>query len=200
MKLLKLSSSLLFLGMISLSSMAQKIKLIEGDLAPLKGETSIMVKFTYDHMRVGKFDKEEDYVAKKTADYNKKEPGRGDNWAKSWASDRERMFEPKFIELFEKESEMTASVKSPAKYTLIFKTIFTEPGYNVPMITHENARIDAEVWIVETAGEKVIAKISVEKAPGRSYGGSDYDTGVRIAEAYADAGKYLGKFIKKSGK
>jgi len=141
--------------MISLSSIAQKIKLIEGDLAPLKGETSIVVKFTYDHMRVGKFDKEEDYVAKKTADY-KKRAWQGDNWAKSWASDRERMFEPKFIELFEKETEMT--VKKEAKYTLIFKTIFTEPGYNVPMITHENARIDAEVWIVETAGEKVIAK------------------------------------------
>lgn len=198
MKLLKLSSSLFFLGMISLSSMAQKIKLIEGDLAPLKGETSIAAKFTYDHMRVGKYDKEEDYVAKKTADYNKKEPGRGDNWAKSWASDRERMFEPKFIELFEKETEMT--VKKEAKYTLIFKTIFTEPGYNVPMISHENARIDAEVWIVETGNEKVIAKISVEKAPGRSYGGSDYDTGVRIAEAYADAGKYLGKFLKKNDK
>ena len=172
--------------------------MIEGDLAPLKGETSIVVKFTYDNMRVGKFDKEDDYVAKKTADYNKKEPGRGDNWAKSWKSDRERMFEPKFIELFEKETDMT--VKKEAKYTLIFKTLFTEPGYNVPMISHENARIDAEVWIVETGSEKVMAKISVEKAPGRSYGGSDYDTGVRIAEAYADAGKYLGKFIKKSDK
>jgi hypothetical protein len=200
MKLLKLSSSLLLLGMISLSSMAQKIKLIEGDLAPLKGETSMMVKFSYDHMGVGKFDKEEDYVAKKTADYNKKEPGRGDNWAKSWAGDRVRMFEPKFIELFEKETEMTISANKPAKYTLIFKTTFTEPGYNIPMIRHENASINGELWIVETGSEKVIAKISIEKAPGRSYGSSDYDTGVRIAESYADAGKYLGKFIKKNSK
>ena len=38
---------------------------------------------------------------------------------------------------------------------------------------------------------KVIAKINVENAKGRTFGGNDYDTGVRIAECYADAGKYL---------
>src|ERR1700737_2200846 len=116
MKLLKLSGSLLLTGLITVSANAQKIKLIEGDLSPLKSETSISAEFTYDNMSVGKFDKESDYVAKKTADYNKKEPGRGDNWAKSWVRDRESMYEPKFIELFEKESGMTVSTKKPAKY------------------------------------------------------------------------------------
>jgi hypothetical protein len=42
----------------------------------------------------------------------------------------------------------------------------------------------------------VVAKVSIQKAPGRSFFGSDYDTGERIAESYADAGKGLGKFIK----
>jgi hypothetical protein len=199
MKLLKLSTSLLFLGMISLNSIAQKIKLIEGDLSPLKGETSINLKLTYDNMSVGKFDKESDYIAKKTEEYNKKEPGRGDTWAKSWVSDRDRVFEPKFIELFERETEMTVSKKKPAKYTLIFKTTSTEPGYNV-VVMRKNALINAEAWIVETGSEKVIAKLSVLKVPGRSYGGYDYDTGGRIGECYADAGKYVGKFIKKKAK
>ena len=65
MKLLKTGVSLLFMGFISLSAIAQKIKLIDGDLSPLKGETSIMAKFTYDNMSVGKFPKEADYVAKR---------------------------------------------------------------------------------------------------------------------------------------
>jgi hypothetical protein len=199
MKLLKLSSSLLFMGLISVSAIAQKIKLIEGDLSPLKGETTLGAKFTYDNMSVGKFDKESDYIAKKTEDYNKKEPGRGDTWAKNWVGDRERDYEPKFIDLFEKETGMTVSRKKPAKYTLVFKTVFTEPGYNV-YVTRKNALINAEAWIVETATEKVIAKISVEKVPGRTFGGNDYDTGIRIAECYADAGKHLGKFIKKNSK
>jgi len=199
MKLLKLSSSLLLMALISLSASAQKIKLIEGDLSPLKGETTLGAKFTYDNMSVGKFDKEADYVAKKTDEYNKKEPGRGDSWAKSWVGDRERSFEPKFVELFEKETEMTVSRKKPAKYTLIFKTTYTDPGYNIG-IMRGSAYINAEIWIVETASEKTIAKISLQKAPGRSYGGYDFDTGGRIAECYADAGKYVGKFIKKKSK
>lgn len=187
------------MALISVSASAQKIKLLEGDLAPLAGETSIAVKFTYDNMSVGKFDKESDYIAKKTDDYNKKEPGRGDSWAKNWVGDRERDYEPKFVDLFEKETGWSVSRKKPAKYTLIFKTLFTEPGYNV-YVTRKNASINAEAWIVESATEKVIAKISVEKVPGRTFGGNDYDTGIRIAECYADAGKHLGKFIKKKSK
>lgn len=90
---------------------------------------------------------------------------------------------------------MTVSRKKPAKYTLVFKTTFIEPGWNVG-IPRKNAMINAEAWIVETANEKVIAKIR-RKVPGHTFGGYDFDTGVRIAECYADAGKHLGKFIKE---
>ena len=83
-----------------------------------------------------------------------------------------------------------------AKYTLIFNTLRTEPGYNV-VISRKDASIDGEANIVETANpSNVIATISVKNAPGRIFGGYDYDTGVRLQEAYATAGKKLGKFIK----
>lgn len=199
MKILKLSFSLLILAFFAVSASAQKIKLIEGDLAPLAGASSINVQFVYDGMRVGKFDRESDYIAKKVEDYNKKEPGRGDNWAKSWVADRERSFEPRFEELFDKSGDITISRKKPAKYTLVFKTLFTEPGYNV-VVTRKNAVINAEAWIVETGKDRVIAKISITKAPGRTFGGYDYDTGVRIAECYAVSGKKLAKFIKSKAK
>ena len=59
------------------------------------------------------------------------------------------------------------------------------------------AEIDGEALIVETANpSNVIARISVLNCPGRTFGGNDYDTGERIQEAYAVAGKGLGKFIK----
>ncbi len=194
MKILKTGVLLLFAICTSLSIKAQRIKLIEGNLGVLKNERSISEEFTYDNMRVGKFDKEDDYVSSKKEEYNKKESGRGDNWAKSWVGDRKYRFEPKFNELFEKHSEL--STKKDARYTLIFHTIFTEPGFNVG-VWKKNAEIDAEVWIVETANRSnVIAKISIQKSPGRSFWGNDYDTGERLAEAYAAAGKALGKFIK----
>jgi len=167
---------------------------LEGSIDAVKAESSINLEYTYDNMSVGKFDKEEDYIAKKKEDYNNKEAGRGDTWAKAWVDDRKNRFEPKFEELFTEYSDKSNSKK--AKYTLIFKTIFTEPGYNVGVM-RKNAQINAIALIVETANPaNVIAKISVDKALGRTFGGYDFDTGGRIAEAYADAGKALGKYLK----
>ena len=124
-------SLLMICVMLSLSfaGFSQKIKKVEGDLAPLKNETSINIEFTYDDMSVGKYKKEQDYIDAKKEEYNKKEPGRGDRWAKSWVSDRKGRFEPKFAELFSENSDMAVTPK--AKYTLIFHTISTEPGYNI---------------------------------------------------------------------
>ena len=187
------------LALLWVNANAQKIKTLEGDLSVLKNETSINIEFTYDNISVGKFAKEEDYVEKKKAEYNAKEPGRGDSWAKSWVNDREARYQPKFIDLFTSTSNM--SVNKSAKYTLIFKTKSIEPGYNIAggmMIGgRKNASLDAEVWIVETADRsKKIAIISVDNAPGGVFGGYDYDTGTRIAESYAISGKKLGKYIK----
>jgi hypothetical protein len=194
MKILQFAAVLSAL-LISQGMQAQHIGLIEGNLAPLRSESSIVLQFAYDNMRVGKYDKEDDYVNAKKDEYNRKDPGRGDNWAKNWVADRKGRFEPKFTELFEKHSGLNSSNK--AKYTLIFKTIFTEPGYNIG-IAKKNAEIDAEIWIVESANpSNVIAKISLRNAPGRTYTGNDYDSGERISESYAVAGKNLGKFIKK---
>jgi len=176
---------------------AQHIKIIEGDLSPLKGQKNINTEFTYENMAVGKFKTEAEYVAKKKEEYNKKEPGKGDKWAEDWVADRTGNFDRKFNELFEKHSDIRVTgAKKDAKYTLIYKTTFIEPGYNI-YITRKNAETDAEVWIVEAANpSKVIAKIEVKNAKGRTFGGNDYASGERIGECYADAGKYLGKFIK----
>jgi hypothetical protein len=196
MKSIQLSLVALSVSLLSLNANSQHVKLLEGSIDVLKSEKDISVEFTYNDMRVGKFDKEADYVEEKKGDYNKKEPGKGDTWAKNWVGDRKYRYEPKFNELFEKYAEMT--VKPSAKYTLIFNTNFTEPGFNIG-ITRKSAQINGEAVIVETADKsKVIAKIRVEKAPGNSFwSGNDFDTGDRISECYATAGKGLGKFIKK---
>lgn len=179
------------------TSYAQKIKLIEGKLPNLANEKTINLEYGYNNMAVGKYDKEADYVREKTEEYNKKEPGRGDNWAKSWVADRENRFQPKFEELFMKYSDMTFS--SEAKYTIIFNTTFMEPGFNIG-ITRKNATMSGDALIVETANKsKILAKISVDKAPGGALWGTDLDTGTRIAETYATAARALAKFVKKNG-
>ncbi|HEY9176416.1 MAG TPA: hypothetical protein VIN07_01935 [Flavipsychrobacter sp.] len=180
----------------SFTTHAQKVRLLEGKLDVLKSEDKLNVEYDYSDMGVGKFAKEQEYVAKKKADYDKKEPGRGEQWESSWKADRKNRFQPQFEELFSKHSGMTAGNIPSAKYTLIFKTTYTEPGYNV-YVQRKNAEIDGEALLVETADHnKVIARMSVLNCPGRTFGGNDYDTGERIQEAYAVAGKGLGKFFK----
>ncbi len=183
------------------TSNAQKVKVKQGDLNFLKGQTELMVKFTYDNMGVGKFDNEEDYVNKKVSDYNKKEPGRGDAWHKAWIADRDEHYEVKFDELMndylDKINLQIGSRFTDAKYTMIFHTYFIEPGYNIG-ISRRNAYISGEAIFVETANpDNVLCIIDLSKAPGRSFGGSDYDTGFRIGEAYAKCAKTFAGFILK---
>lgn len=187
-----------FSGLLALMLMgaasAQKVKTSSGNPDILKSETSVNVEFVYDGMSVGKYKTEQEYVAAKTSEYNSKEAGKGDSWAQSWQTSKANRYQPKFIELFTENSKMT--IDKNAKYTIIFKTLSIEPGFNIG-ITRKNAQIDAEIWIVETANkDNKVAVLTVSDVPGGTAFGYDFDTGLRISEAYANAGKKLGKFIK----
>ncbi len=191
-----LASSFFFAAilLITSTSFGQKIRVKDGDKNVLKNESSINIEFTFDNLSVGKYDKEDDYIAAKKAEYNKKNTGQGDTWASRWKDDQQSRFPPDFINLFEKNTGMSTS--KDAKYTLIFHTTSIEPGYNI-RVMRRNAYIDGEVLIVETANKsKVALKLTIDNSPGKSFFGNDYDTGERISEAYAKAGKELGKYLK----
>jgi hypothetical protein len=109
---------MILLTTVSIASYSQKVKLTEGSLSALKGQTTIQVEFTYNDMEVGKDNlKEADYIKRKKEDYNSKEPGRGETWEKAWYADRKERFEPKFIELFEKTTGKKVNGTEP-KYKL----------------------------------------------------------------------------------
>ena len=180
-------------------SFAQKIKVSSGNLDFLKGVEVLNVEYDYDNMGVGKYDKEADYVADKVSDYNDKEPGRGDNWRESWIADREERFEPKFEELINNslgKKNVSVGGHPDASYTLILKTTFTEPGFNVGVV-RKNASINCEAVFVSSDSGEELATITIMNSPGRGGMGYDFDTGFRIQEAYAKAGKELGRFISK---
>lgn len=177
-------------------------KVVEGNLDFLKGQKKLKLAYDYSQMGVGKFENEADYVAKKVKEYNEKEPGKGDNWAKAWKGDRATRFQPQFEMLLNKYLNKVSVDANPdysdAKYTLILKTVFTEPGYNI-YISRKNAHINVDVLFVETANpSKVLCKLQMDKIQGASFGGYDFDTGTRIMEAYAKCGKELAKFISGS--
>jgi len=190
---------MLILGVTAVQ--AQKIKITNGDLSFLKGQTSVLIEYDYSNMAVGKFDREEDYVNKKVSEYNEKEPGRGDQWKESWEGDRASRFEPKFEELMNKYTSKAGcsfdQTNINAQYTMVVKTVFTEPGFNVGVM-RKDAMINLVIQFVEKANpDNVIAEMTIDNVPGRTAMGNDYDTGLRLSEAYAMAGKALGSYLVK---
>jgi hypothetical protein len=174
---------------------AQEVDLSKGDLAILKGETTINIEFTYEKMSVGDYNKEADYIKKRKEELDAKGPGEGDAWAIKWQEDKAEKFEPKFILGFTKLSGMTVSKE--AKYTLIFNTKALEPGYQAG-IAKKNAGIDGTVTLVETASRtKKLAVLSVERPGENKFRGAAFDAGARIADAYYLTGQKVGKYIKK---
>ena len=87
-------------------------------------------------------------------------------------------------------------MSAKAKYTMIFKTTFMEPGFII-MVHQEPAQINGQAWIVQSSNKShVLAKINVTKARGRSFWGNEWNTGERLTEAYEAAGSQLGYWMK----
>ena len=177
----------------------QKIAVKSGNLNFLKGQKKINIEYDYSNMGVGKFEKEEDYIKEKVAKLNEKEAGTGDKWRENWVADRQSRFEPKFEELFNKslaKNNLAGGDFDDAEYTLILKTTFTEPGFNVG-VARKNAYTDLEAVFVKTGSTDPVAVVTIQKSPGRGGMGYDFDTGFRIQESYAKAGKELGQYLAK---
>lgn len=180
---------------------AQKIKQTEGNLSFLKGQKELPVEFVYaDDLKVGKYT-EQKYIEKKMTKANDKEPGSGEKWLESWKNDRPKNYQPKFIELFNevmnKEGVVMSMGNQSASYLLIVETVFIEPGYNVG-VSRKNAYINLIVSFVENNNpNNVLAKFTINKSPGKMALGSDFDTGMRIGEAYAKAAKSFANYLIK---
>lgn len=192
---------LLLLTCFCVLSFAQKVSLTKGDFTPLKGQKFINIKYDYSNVSVGDFKKEQDYIDAKVAEYNKKEAGKGDSWKTAWFNDRPTRFEPKFEELINeylgRVNVAVSQNNKEAEYTIIVRLLFVEPGYNV-YFSRKPAMINTEIDLVKTSNPSVVlGTLSAKNMPGSTYGGYDFDTGVRIAESFAKCGKEVGYFLIK---
>lgn len=197
MKKLALLVAVFGLSIFTLS--AQKIKKTGGDIKNLKGLGELNLTFKYDDMTVGKNLTEEEYIQKKVDDYNKDERGKGDKWKENWLANRDRVYEPKFVELFNKYAAKTGlSVEEDAEsdYTLQVHTYYTEPGWNIG-ISKKPAYVNIKYIFTENATGDILAEFDQQKIPGSQAAGYDFDVASRISESYAKAGKSLGKYLEK---
>lgn len=183
--------------MLSCVLLANAIKVrATGDINLLKSVKQMEVQFTYDNMIVGSMP-EEAYINKKVEEYNAKEAGRGDNWHKVWESDKQNVYPISFLELLEKSCNIKECKDGECEYLMIVNTSFFEPGFNVGIV-RRNAEISVTCKIVKKSDPShVLAEIIVLHSPGRTAMGYDYSVASRVTEAYAKAGKEVGRKIKK---
>lgn len=196
---IKLTTTFVLLMLFATGLFAGGVKVKSGDLSSLKSEKKIQLIFDYSNFRVGDMS-EADYVAKRVNEYNAKEPGKGEEWKKGWEGARKSRFQPKFTELFNEqlEGKMVASENADdAKYTLVVKVTFLEPGFNVGVMK-KPAYADFEYTISEKLNaEKPKCVLLLDKVTGSQFGGYDFDIGSRVAESFALSGKILGKYFDK---
>lgn len=196
----KTIATFLLLSCIATLSFAQSIVLTSGSVDFIKDQKVIDFFFTYDEMLVGKLT-EQEYVDKKTSEYNKKEDGKGEQWKAAWYGDRKERFEPKFLELFDKymnEVGIAAGTEG-AKYRIEINTDFTEPGWNVGVM-RQNASVDLSCKVKDIETGEQVASIRIRNASANNFWGTDFTSGYRVQETYAKAGRELAKFLIKKTK
>lgn len=196
----KTIATFLLLSCIATLSFAQSIVLTSGSVDFIKDQKVIDFFFTYDEMLVGKLT-EQEYVDKKTTEYNKKEDGKGEEWKAAWYGDRKERFEPKFLELFDKyinEVGIAAGTEG-AKYRIEINTDFTEPGWNVGVM-RQNASVDLSCKVKDIETGEQVASIRIRNASANNFWGTDFTSGYRVQETYAKAGRELAKFLIKKAK
>lgn len=192
---------LFVLLMFTFSVSAQKIVLEKGSLAALKGQSELKLDYNYETLSVGKYPTEEAYVEFKKAEYAKKDPKKAEDWENGWKNAREKHYQPKFetqINNYSSGKISYSTTTTKSKYTLILKTTFIEPGYNIG-ISKMPAFINVEYLVVETANpSSIVAKLVQKKIPGSQFAGYDFDASTRISESYAKAGKMFAGFVVKA--
>jgi hypothetical protein len=186
-------------SIVCIQGFSQQIKLVSGNMSFLKKEKGLRLEFDYDSMRVGDYAREQDYVNQKVADYNKENPGSGENWLKAWRNNRLNLFQPAFrknMNALIKPLSMNTNYDS-TNYTLIVQTVFTEPGFYATSMVRKRASINLVFLFVDTQDHsRVLAKLTCNKVTtGYLPLAQRYDVANRLISAYGIAGTLLGTYL-----
>ncbi len=186
-----------FCAITTITCAQYQFKMAFGNFKELKGQTSINVEFSYEGMMVGDNDLSElQYVERTKSEHNAKTPGRGDEWEKTWYSNKKDIFEPKFHELLRKYSKIANTTDPNAQYTVVVHVKMLLPGFVAWGPARSNAKMDADIMLVETGNKSVCpTRVDARKVPGRTGSGYDFNASERLRECYAKAGKELGKLM-----
>ncbi|MGK4568445.1 hypothetical protein [Flavobacterium sp. 3HN19-14] len=184
---------------------AQDVDVVKGDFSFLKDQKEINVEFDYSKVTILKDKKTEaQYVEDRAKELNDKNKGVGDTWKKKWASAKELIWNPKFLELmntiFSKEKKDVTFNEglTSAKYTVIVEVVWIYPGWDAAVMK-QPAKVTTNLKVVETKNKSnVLVEVTSENAPGDQWG-NNFSNESRVGEGFAKTGKSFAKLLIKKG-
>ena len=195
----KLSFAALFMTFI-MTCHAQIFKIDLGSLDAISGVERYNIVFEYaENLEIPKYESEDSFLNTYALKKDSKESGAGETFKKLWFSNREKLFEPKFIQEFNffnlKEKQVTVARNiSDADYTMVIRTSLIDIG-NSNFFFKKNARIEVTITIYKSDAPNEIL-YATEMVDVHSLGASkdDFD---RIMSAYAELGRGLSKHLSR---
>jgi hypothetical protein len=184
--------------MASSPCFAQKVRLLQGDLKPLKGQKSIQIEFEYDSILIGGVTPEAEYIANKKTLWEQKEPGKGEDFESMWFDSRSEMHGPTFAFWFSKVTGWSTD-DSLAPFKMIVKTRQLEPGWTIGILGHRSS-FNGEALIVNSSDGRLIARLLLIDMKSRDEPNGDFQLGQVIQQAYKTGGQIAGAFILKAAR
>lgn len=187
----------LLLVLVFISANGQE-KVLKGSFKELRGITSYNVVFDYTGQKIAHFDNEEDFLKDKMG---KRNGEKAEEFKRRWYDDRENKYEPAFIAYFNERMKGKATVAKDAlkKYSILIKTNWIYPGYNVGVVAQES-KISAVMTVYETANpDNILLEVEYDKSIGIApdHEKNAYDSGDRIAGAYEKLAKNFTLQLKR---
>jgi len=174
---------------------AQRYKLILGDFSKLGNITEYNVTFDYSDIQVHGFESEGAFLKDKTEKRANVE-GKAEQFEKEWFENRQKQYEPKFIEYFNSQfpkGETKVSNNPQAKYTMNIKSTWIYPGYFA-----EPAKLSAVITVAETLNpQNALIVVEFDKAIGFEQKMFNGDLGQRISGAYAKLARNITLQLKR---
>ncbi|MFS4493087.1 hypothetical protein [Maribacter sp. 2308TA10-17] len=197
--LFKLKATFLFLA-IAFSANAQIFKTASGSLESIEGIERYNVIFEYaENLEVPKYESEHVFLELYGKKKDKKEVGSGEVFKNLWFSNREKLFEPKFIQEFNffnlKEKQVTIAKNiTDAKYTIVVRTSLIDPG-NSNFFFKKDARLEVTIQVYRSDNpNEILYATEMVDVHSRGASKNDYD---RIMSAYAELGRGLSKHLSR---
>lgn len=168
---------------------AQRFEIISGKLENLKVISEYHINFDYKDLMVHGFESEEAFLKDKM-DKRSKVEGKAENFKNDWFENREKIYEPAFVNYFNEKLEKNnvKATKNPTtKYSLDIKITWIYPGY-----FSEPAKISAVMTFFETANPKnKLLEIEFDKVIGFKQNEFTGRLNDRITGAYEKLAKNL---------